>query len=67
VIGGTVLGNAVSGAALIATFALVMLAAAAATWRKTGAVTDQSRRAPSCPPLQLSRDTWWPAAGSTSA
>lgn len=55
VIGGTALGNAVSGATVIATFALVMLAAAAATWRKTGAQADQSRPAHSCPPLHPSR------------
>ena len=58
VIAGTALGQAVSGRALIAAFALIMLAAAAATWRKAkhNAVsprTELSRT--SCPALQLAR------------
>lgn len=36
VIAGTVLGDVVSGTALIIAFAIVMLAAAGATWRKAG-------------------------------
>ena len=57
VIGGTALGNVVGGTTLVAGFALVMLAAAAATWRK--ASTDASEdEAPghTCPALRLGRD-----------
>ncbi|MBI5103730.1 MAG: sulfite exporter TauE/SafE family protein [Solirubrobacterales bacterium] len=59
VIAGTVLGDAVGGATLIATFAVVMLVAAAATWRKAstaeaGAVGFADR--PVCPPVLLGRD-----------
>jgi uncharacterized membrane protein YfcA len=63
---GTALGNAVSGSALIAAFAIIMLAAAAATWRKASGRGDdrpaEPARAPSCPPLRLARDL---AAGLT--
>jgi uncharacterized membrane protein YfcA len=58
VVVGTALGNRVDGGAPIAAFAVVMLAAAAAMWRKAGS----SARAPSagsqasCPPLRLGRD-----------
>lgn len=37
ILAGTTLGNTVSGSALITVFALIMLAAAAATWRKASA------------------------------
>ena len=58
VIAGTALGQAISGRALIAAFAFIMLAAAAATWRKAkhdavSARTELSRT--SCPALQLTR------------
>jgi len=58
VVGGTALGNAVSGGALIAAFALIMLLAAAATWRRASraAVGGELRMRPSCPPLRLARD-----------
>jgi uncharacterized protein len=58
VIAGIALGQAVSGRALIAAFAVIMLAAAAATWRKAkhdavSGRTELSRT--SCPALQLAR------------
>lgn len=57
VIAGTALGNALSGSALIAAFALIMLAAAAGTWRKASTGRDDgSARRPTCPPLRLGRD-----------
>ncbi len=57
VFAGTALGNAVSGAVLIAAFAVIMLGAAAATWRRAGRSDGgeaASQRA--CPPLRLARD-----------
>lgn len=57
VIAGTALGNIVAGTALIAAFALVMLLAAAATWRK--ASTPEPADEPlghTCPALRLGRD-----------
>lgn len=57
VIAGTALGNKLSGSALIALFAAVMLAAAVATWHKAGA--EQPGGAPGdavCPPLHATRD-----------
>jgi uncharacterized membrane protein YfcA len=61
---GTALGNAVSGGALIAAFAIVMLLAAAATWRKAAgeARPAEPAHAPSCPPVRAARDL---AAGLT--
>jgi uncharacterized membrane protein YfcA len=58
VLAGTALGEAVGGTALIAAFAVVMLAAAAATWRKAGARGAGDAGAPRaiCPPLRLARD-----------
>lgn len=58
VIGGTALGNAVSGGALIAAFAVIMLGAAAALWHKAGAKSRPSEQDPRplCPPLHLSQD-----------
>jgi uncharacterized membrane protein YfcA len=58
VVVGTWLGNAVSGAAIIATFAAVMLAAAAATWRKasTDPGTAPGAAQTACPPLRVARD-----------
>ena len=53
---GTALGDAVSGSALIAAFAVIMLAAAAATWRKASADPPESAPASICPPLRLARD-----------
>lgn len=56
VIAGTALGQAVSGTALIAAFAVIMLGAATATWRKvdrqSGPTTTQVWQ-PSCPPLRI--------------
>lgn len=59
VIAGTVLGEAVGGATLIAAFAVLMLAAAITMWHKFGAQGgDRGDRgsAPGCPPLRLERD-----------
>ena len=58
VIAGTALGQAVSGRALIAGFAVIMLAAAAATWRKAtrDAISPPAELArTSCPALRLAR------------
>ena len=58
VIAGTALGQAVSGRALIAAFAVIMLAAAAATWRKAGQDAGSARTElsqSSCPALQVAR------------
>lgn len=54
---GTALGDAVSGSALLAGFALVMLGAAYATWRKA-AESDSPRveQEGACPPLRLPFD-----------
>lgn len=57
IVAGTLLGNVVAGTALIAAFAVIMLAAAAATWRK--ATNDQpEEEAPGhrCPALRIGRD-----------
>ena len=58
-VAGTLAGDSVSGAALLAAFALLMFGAAAATWRKA----DDDDRADAtwegggaCPPLRLPRD-----------
>ncbi len=60
VVAGTVVGNAVSGKALLGSFALVMLAAAVATWRKADDNSDQGdgdwEGGGACPPLRLPRD-----------
>ena len=58
VIGGTALGNVAGGTALIAAFAVVMLAAAAATWRKasTDDGGDERERGHVCPALRVGRD-----------
>jgi uncharacterized membrane protein YfcA len=58
VVAGTALGALVSGRALIASFALVMLAAAAMTWRKAMADQPDDEAAPGhrCPALRLGRD-----------
>jgi uncharacterized protein len=54
IIAGTALGNTVSGRTLIAGFALIMLAAAAATWRKARQRTENHRaQEPACPPLRV--------------
>jgi uncharacterized protein len=59
VFAGTSLGGVVSGSVLIGSFATIMVAAAAATYRKTSrdarAQTADGRHA-LCPPLQLARD-----------
>lgn len=57
VVAGTALGNVTSGGALIAGFAVVMLAAAAATWRKAGTgESDDDAPGHRCPALRLGRD-----------
>jgi uncharacterized membrane protein YfcA len=60
VVAGTALGNTVSGSTLIAAFAVIMLLAAAATWRKAtsagGERNAEPERAAACPPLRLVRD-----------
>ena len=57
---GTLAAEAVSGAVLLAGFALVMLAAAHATWRKAGDHEPEPdgtwKGGGSCPPLRLPRD-----------
>ena len=62
---GTVAAQLVSGPLLLAGFALVMLAAAHATWRKAEDCGPESNppweRAHACPPLRLPRDV---AAGA---
>ena len=58
VIAGTTLGQAVSGTTLIAAFAVIMLAAAAATWRKASRQVGRDPNVasrPSCPPLRLAQ------------
>jgi len=59
VIAGTRLGETVSGRVLIAAFAVIMLAAAAATWRKArgdaGALAAATGQL-TCPPLRLAAD-----------
>jgi uncharacterized protein len=58
VIAGTALGQAVSGRALIAAFAVIMLAAAAATWRKAkhDAISPQTELSQTgCPALNVAR------------
>ena len=59
VVGGTALGDVVSGSTLVAGFALVMLLAAAATWHKASAdpsEDDDARSGHTCPALRLERD-----------
>lgn len=59
IVAGTVAGNAVSGGALLAAFALVMLAAAHATWRKVEEPEAEEGSwdgGGACPPLRLPRD-----------
>ena len=57
IVAGTALGNVVSGSALIAGFSLVMLAAAAVTWRKAGAdQPDDDPPGRRCPALRVGRD-----------
>ena len=55
---GTTAGDAVSGSALIACFAVVMLVAAAATWRSTNGHRErgEDREQATCPPLRIARD-----------
>ena len=57
IVAGTVLGNAVSGSILIAAFAVIMLIAAAATWRKASQPSTEGRvnEDPVCPPLRQAR------------
>jgi len=59
IVAGTLAGDAVSPTALLAAFALVMLAAAAATWHRAGDDDQEDatwERAGTCPPLRLPRD-----------
>ena len=58
IIAGTALGNIISGTGLVAGFAIVMLAAAAATWRKASAehADDDDGQGHTCPALRLGRD-----------
>ncbi len=60
VVAGTFAGEAVSGSLLIGVFALIMLAAAAATWRKaeddSGEDDGLWDGGGACPPLRLPRD-----------
>lgn len=59
IIGGTLVGELVSGTALLALFAVIMLAAVHATWRKSEEEADDApgwERSHTCPPLRLPRD-----------
>jgi uncharacterized membrane protein YfcA len=59
VIAGTALAQAVSGRVLIAAFDVIMLAAAAATWRRGNRIPGSSTATmprPSCPPLRVARN-----------
>ncbi len=59
IVAGTLVGGTVGGSVLVATFALIMLAAAAATWRKAARASDHPgpwERSGTCPPLRLVRD-----------
>ena len=59
IVAGTVAGDAVGGRLLVAGFALVMLAAAVAIWRKAEQGTDRAdswEGGGACPPLRLPRD-----------
>ncbi len=58
ILAGTALGEVVSGTALVGGFAVVMLAAAAATWRKASAPepADDGQPGHTCPALRLGRD-----------
>lgn len=61
ILAGTLAAEAVSGTLLLAGFAVIMLAAARATWQKTESDADagSDHRAPqgdACPPLRLPRD-----------
>ena len=55
---GTWVGEALGDALLLTAFAVVMLAAARATWRKGDAASagDEPADAPTCPPLRLPHD-----------
>ena len=58
IVAGTLVANAVGGSALIAAFAVVMLGAALATWRRAGAQReehDDGWAGDDCPPLRLPR------------
>ena len=58
-VAGTLAGEAVSGGLLLSAFALIMLAAAAATWRKADADEHADgtwEGGGACPPLRLPRD-----------
>ena len=58
-VAGTLAGESVSGTALLVAFALIMLAAAVATWRTAdddGPADGTWERAGACPPLRLPRD-----------
>ncbi len=58
IVAGTALGSLVSGPLLVAGFALIMLAAAAATWRKATSAGPDDDDAPghACPAMRLGRD-----------
>jgi uncharacterized membrane protein YfcA len=54
---GTAVGDSVSGSALLVVFALLMLVAAYATWRKAEDATGpEATRPATCPPLRMPRD-----------
>jgi uncharacterized membrane protein YfcA len=55
IVGGTIIGEAVTGRTLIAAFAVLMLTMASATWRKGGAKLPESRPG-ECPALRWRRD-----------
>lgn len=55
-VAGTFSGQAVGDSALLAGFALVMLGAAAATWRRSEAAQTRPTAEDGCPPLRVARD-----------
>lgn len=64
IVAGTLVAEVVSGALLLAGFALVMLAAARTTWRRASEPAEDDgdwERGGACPPLRLPRDA---AAGA---
>ena len=55
VVAGTALGSAVGGNTLIAAFAVLMVLAAAATWRGASG-RETAAEPPACPPLRITHD-----------
>lgn len=58
IVAGTLAGNAVSGSLIVGAFSLILLAAAAVTWRRADGGDDEGWQpgGDTCPPLRLPRD-----------